>query len=76
MFKCVFGVIIGILLWNFLFFFIVCKMVFVFLIGNIIVIKFSEFMLNNVIVFVKIVDEIGFLCGVFNFVLGCGEIVG
>lgn len=51
-------------------------MVFVFLIGNIIVIKFSEFMLNNVIVFVKIVDEIGFLCGVFNFVLGCGEIVG
>lgn len=51
-------------------------MVFVFLIGNIIVIKFSEFTLNNAIVFVKIVDEIGFSRGVFNFVLGRGEIVG
>lgn len=68
--------IIGILSWNFSFFFIVRKMVFVFLIGNIIVIKFSEFTLNNAIVFVKIVDEIGFSRGVFNFVLGRGEIVG
>lgn len=75
-FKCVLGVIIGILLWNFLFFFIVCKLVLVFIIGNIIVIKFSEFMFNNVIVFVEIVYQVGLLKGVFNFVFGCGEIVG
>lgn len=75
-FKKFIGVIIGILFWNFFFFLIVCKVVFVLLMGNIIVVKLSQLILENVYVFVQIVDEVGLFKGVFNLVNGCGLVIG
>ncbi len=70
LFKRALGVTTGILPWNFPFFLIARKMAPVFLTGNTIVIKPSEFTPNNAIAFAKIVDEIGLPRGVFNLVLG------
>ncbi|QEM91490.1 aldehyde dehydrogenase [Kosakonia radicincitans] len=75
-FKRALGVTTGILPWNFPFFLIARKMAPALITGNTIVIKPSEFTLNNAVAFAKIVHDVGLPKGVFNLVLGRGETVG
>lgn len=70
------GVCGFIMLWNFLINQIVCKVVLVFVVGCMMVVKLFEEILLSVVLFVEIFYEVGCLFGVFNFVNGDGFMVG
>lgn len=69
MIKQLIGVVVGIIFWNFLIVMIICKVVFVYVVGCSFVIKFLEYMLLCVIVLVYFVDKVGFVKGVLNVVV-------
>lgn len=76
LFDCeVFGVCGQIIFWNFLLLMLVWKVVLVFVMGNIVVLKFVEYMFLMVIFFVDICCQVGLFKGVVNIVIGDG-IVG
>lgn len=71
------GVVVVIVLWNFLLMIVVWKLVFVFVVGCMIVLKLLLEMLFIVLCFVEFVCEVGVLFGVFNVVMGgcvCGVV--
>lgn len=71
-----FGVVGVIFLWNFLVVILIWKMVLVLVYGNIVVIKL---VIEIVVICVKIIvcfEEVGFLVGVINLVIGLGFVVG
>lgn len=70
------GVVGVIMLWNYLFNQIMLKVVFVLVVGCMVVFKLLEVVLFNVFVLVEVIEEVGLLLGVFNFVIGYGLVVG
>lgn len=68
------GVVVLVMLWNFLMVMIVWKFVFVFVVGCVVVLKLFEFMLLIEYVLFDIVIEVGVLVGVVNVVNGDVEI--
>lgn len=52
------------------------KIVFVLVVGCMVVYKFVEWLFVSVMLLIEIMDEVGLLGGVYNFVYGFGESVG
>lgn len=71
-----FGVVVVIMLWNLLLMLLVWKIVLVLVVGCMVVVKLFEFMLVLMLEFVKLFEEVGFLLGVFNVVMGFGVDIG
>lgn len=69
------GVVVFIVLWNYLLMMVVWKLVLVLVVGNCVVIKFLEIILLMVLKLVELVKDI-FLEGVINVLFGCGKMVG
>lgn len=74
--KELIGVCGLIVFWNYLLLMSVWKIVFVLVVGNMIVFKFFEVILVIFIKFFEILESVGLLKGVVNFVMGVGDIVG
>lgn len=70
------GVVVVIVLWNFLLLMFCWKFGLVLVIGNLVIFKFFEKLLLIVICIVQLVVEVGILKGVFNVLLGYGYMVG
>lgn len=74
--KQLIGVIVVIMLWNFLVVMIICKVGLVLVVGCIMVLKFVSQMLFFVLVLAELVICVGILVGVFNVVIGLVGVVG
>lgn len=70
------GVVVGIVLWNFLLMIGMWKVMLVLVVGCLIVIKFLEIMLLMMLCVVELVSEVGIFDGVFNVVIGLGVVCG
>lgn len=70
------GVVVGIVLWNFLLMIGMWKVMLVLAVGCLIVIKFLEIMLLMMLCVVELVSEVGIFDGVFNVVIGLGVVCG
>lgn len=66
--QCLVGLLFFVMLWNFFFVMVICKIVLVFVVGCIVVIKFLVLMLFMIIYFMKLFEEVGFFVGVVNVV--------
>lgn len=70
------GVVVVIVLWNFLLLMVCWKIVFVLVMGNLVVFKLFECLFLSVLWLVVLVVEVGLLEGVLNVLLGYGVCVG
>lgn len=70
------GVVVGIVLWNFLLMIGMWKVMLVLVVGCLIVIKFLEITLLMMLCVVELVSEVGIFDGVFNVVIGLGVVCG
>lgn len=75
-FYDLYGVVGVIVFWNFLMMIVLWVFVLVFVVGNVVVLKFVELILFIVFCFGEFVCEVGFLEGLFEVVMGFGFVVG
>lgn len=79
-YNCFFYILLGvgviIFFWNFLFVIMVGMIIVVLVFGNIVLLKLVSIIFVVVVKFMEVLEEVGLLVGVVNFVLGNGFEVG